>query len=258
VVQIANAHMERALRVISVERGHDPADFALLSFGGAGGLHACDLARALGVRTVIVPPGASTLSAFGMLVADVVKDYVQTVMLPGTAAYQELEGLAGNLERRAWADVAAEGVPVGQITLYPQLDVRYRGQAYELTVPLTPDFAAAFHAEHQRVYSHSQPAAALEIVNVRLRAVGAVPRPALPAAAPGDASTSATPLGTRAVVLSTGLADAPLFDGSALRPGHIIAGPAIVVYNDTTVYLDAGDRATVDRHFNLVIMVGHR
>jgi N-methylhydantoinase A len=259
VVQIANAHMERALRVISVERGHDPADFALLSFGGAGGLHACDLARALGVRTVIVPPGASTLSAYGMLVADVVKDYVQTVMLPGTASFERLEELAGTLARRGLADVAAEGVPVEQIRLYPQLDVRYRGQAYELAVPLTPDFAAAFHTEHQRVYSHSQPAAVLEIVNLRLRAVGALPRPVLPAAEPGDPGVSAALLGMRTVILSTGPAYVPLCDGVALRPGHAIAGPAIVAYKDTTVFLDIGDRAAVDRHFNLVISIhsGH-
>jgi len=256
VVQIANAHMERALRVISVARGHDPADFALLSFGGAGGLHACELARALGVRTVIVPPGASTLSAFGMLAADVVKDYVQTVMLPGTVTFAELEELAGALARRGLAEVAAEGVPAAQIALYPQVDVRYRGQAYELTVPLSPDFVAAFHAEHQRVYSHSQPAAPLEIVNLRLRAVGSTPRPALPSAEPGDADASAAgSAGRRSVVLSSGLADAPLYDGAALRPGHELAGPAIVVYKDTTVFMDTGDRATVDRHFNLLIAV---
>lgn len=259
VLQIANAHMERALRVISVERGHDPADFALLSFGGAGGLHACDLARALGIRTVIVPPGASTLSAFGMLVADVVKDYVQTVMVEGGAErFEEMRERMETMEARGLADVAAEGAPAERITLFPQVDVRYRGQAYELTVPLTPDFAAAFHAEHQRVYSHSQPAAPLEIVNLRLRAVGSVPRPVLPAAEPGDPDASAALLGLRPVVLSTGPAEAPLYDGAALRPGHAIAGPAIVVYKDTTVFLGASDCAVVDRRFNLVVAVGDR
>lgn len=256
VVQIANAHMERALRVISVARGHDPVDFALLSFGGAGGLHACDLARGLGVRTVIVPPGASTLSAFGMLVADVVKDYVQTVMLSGTVSFEELEELAGALAQRGLAEVAAEGVPAERITLLPQVDLRYRGQAYELTVPLTADFAAAFHAEHQRAYGHSQPAAPLEIVNLRLRAVGVVARPVLPAAEPGDADASAALLGLRFVVLAASLAHVPLYDGAALRPGHALPGPAIVVYQDTTVFLSSGDRAAVDRHFNLVIAVG--
>ncbi len=258
VIQIANAHMERALRVISVARGHDPADFALLSFGGAGGLHACELARALGVRTVIVPPGASTLSAFGMLAADVVKDYVQTVMLAGTVPFAELAALGEALAQRGLAEVAAEGAPPARIALHPQVDVRYRGQAYELTVPLTPDFVAAFHAEHQRIYSHSQPAAPLEIVNLRLRAVGSVPRPALPTAEPGDPAADAAWLGRRPVVLPSGLVDAPLFDGAALRPGHAIAGPAMIVYKDTTVFLATGDRARVDRHFNLVVAVGDR
>ena len=255
VVQIANAHMERALRVISVARGHDPADFALLSFGGAGGLHACDLARALGVRTVIVPPGASTLSAFGMLVADVVKDYVQTVMLAGTVGYREMREAMERMEARGVAAVAAEGVSAERITLFPQVDVRYRGQAYELAVPLTPDFAATFHAEHQRVYSYSQPAAPLEIVNLRLRVVGAVARPVLPTVGPGDPDPSAATLGQRPVVLSTGLASISLYDGAALHPGHILLGPAIVVYKDTTVFLVEGDRAVVDRHFNLVVTV---
>ncbi len=255
VVQIANAHMERALRVISVARGHDPADFALLSFGGAGGLHACDLARALGIGTVIVPPGASTLSAFGMLAADVVKDYVQTVML-GEGEWREMREMMERMEARGLAEVAAEGVPAEQITLYPQVDLRYRGQAYELTLPLTPDFAAAFHAEHQRVYSYSRTDAALEVVNLRLRAVGAVAKPALPTAEPGDAGPGAARLGERPVVLAAGPAYVPLYDGAALRPGHILPGPTVVVYKDTTVLLPAGDRATVDRHFNLVVAVG--
>jgi N-methylhydantoinase A/oxoprolinase/acetone carboxylase beta subunit len=193
-----------------------------------------------------------------MLVADVVKDYVQTVMLAGSVGYEELEELAAALAQRGLADVAAEGVPADRITLYPQLDVRYRGQAYELTIPLTPDFATAFHAEHQRVYSHSQPAAALEIVNLRLRAVGAVPRPVLPAAEPGDPDPNAAFLGQRPAVLATGLSEVPLYDGAVLHPGHTIAGPAVVVYKDTTVFLSTGDRAVMDRHFNLVVAVGER
>ncbi len=191
-----------------------------------------------------------------MLAADVVKDYVQTVMLPGAVAYEELEELGGTLAQRGLAEVAAEGVPAERITLYPQVDVRYRGQAYELTVPLTPDFVAAFHAEHQRVYRDSQPAAPLEIVNLRLRAVGSVARPALPTAAPGDPDPAVAALGRRPVVLNAGLASVPFYDGAALRPGHALPGPAIVVYKDTTVLLSTGDSAIVDRYFNLIITVG--
>jgi N-methylhydantoinase A/oxoprolinase/acetone carboxylase beta subunit len=146
-------------------------------------------------------------------------------------------------------------VSAERITLFPQVDVRYRGQAYELTVPLTPDFAATFHAEHQRVYSYSQPAAPLEIVNLRLRAVGAVARPILPTVGPGEPDQSAASLGQRPVVLSTGLASVSLYDGAALHPGHILLGPAIVVYKDTTVFLAEDDRAVVDHHCILVVTV---
>ncbi|MEZ4769991.1 MAG: hydantoinase/oxoprolinase family protein [Caldilineales bacterium] len=257
VVQIANAHMARALRVISVERGHDPADFVLLSFGGAGGLHACDLARALGIRRVIAPPVASTLSAFGMLAADVVKDYVQTVMLPGTVGFREIRDMMETMEARGLADVAAEGVPRDRITLLPQVDVRYRGQSYELTVPLTADFAHDFHAAHRRVYGHAEPSAALEIVNLRLRAEGAVAKPDLPELPAGNGGQAGEALlFRRPVVTETGVAEVPFYDGHRLRPGHQLAGPAVVVQPDTTVWLGRGDTAAVDRRLCLVIEVG--
>ncbi len=252
VVRIANAHMERALRVISVERGHDPADFALVTFGGAGGLHACDLARGLGIRSVVVPAGASTLSAFGMLVADVVKDYVQTVMLPGTTAYDSLHEAMQPMIARAEREMAADGLASHQVTLFPEVDLRYTGQSYELTVPLALDFVAAFHAAHGQVYGHSEPLAPVEIVNLRLRAVGAVPRPALPVASPGHPDPSSALLSHTPVVLADGVADVPLYDGAGLQPGHRVSGPAVLVYPDTTVFLERYDRATVDRHLNLV------
>lgn len=255
VVRIANAHMERALRVISVERGHDPEDFALVSFGGAGGLHACDLARALGIRHVVIPAGASTLSAFGMLVADAVKDYVQTVMLPGTTALAVLEQALQPLIARARQEMAADGLAQNQVTLFAEVDLRYVGQSYELAVPLASDFVAAFHAAHRQVYGHSEAAAPLEIVNLRLRAVGAVSRPALPVADLGNPDPSPTLLDHRPVVLADGLAPVPFYDGAALQPGHIVPGPAVVIYPDTTVFLERRDRATVDRYFNLVVQI---
>lgn len=256
VIQIANAHMERALRVISVERGYDPRDFALVSFGGAGGLHAPDLARGLGVRRVLIPPGASTLSAFGMLVADVVKDYVQTVMLPGDTPYQELDRRLAPLAERGQREVAAEGVPPERITLHRELDMRYRGQSYELTVPLVADFADAFHAAHQRAYGHSQPSAPVEVVNLRLRAVGAVAPPPLPRAEVGPPDPSAALAGERPVVLGGEVAQVPFYRGERLRPGNAVAGPAVVVQPDTTLFLSHGDHAKVDRFFNLVVEVG--
>jgi N-methylhydantoinase A len=256
VVQIVNAHMERALRVISVERGYDPRDFVLVSFGGAGGLHACDLARGLGIRRVLIPPGASTLSAFGMLSADVVKDYVQTVMLPADTPYDELNGRLAPLAGRGQREVASEGVPPDRITLHRELDIRYLGQSYELTVPLTPGFVDAFHQAHHRAYGHGEPSAPLEVVNLRLRAVGAVTPPPLPRTEVGPSDPSRAPEGCRPVVIGSGLAQVPFYLGERLAAGQVVPGPAVIVQSDTTIFIVQSDRAAVDEGYNLVIEVG--
>ncbi|RME46308.1 MAG: hydantoinase/oxoprolinase family protein, partial [Caldilineae bacterium] len=256
VIQVVNAHMERALRVISVERGYDPRDFVLVSFGGAGGLHACDLARQLGIRHVLVPPGASTLSAFGMLTADVAKDYVQTVMLPGDTPYDELLRRLSPLAERGQREVQAEGVPPDRIALHRELDMRYLGQSYELTIPLTPHFADDFHSAHHQAYGHSELSAPVEIVNVRLRAVGAVTSPPLPEAETGPANPSTALSDRRPLVLDDGrVVETPFYRGEHLRPGHVIAGPAVIAQKDTTTFLAPSDRATVDRYYNLLIEV---
>ncbi|MEJ2556724.1 MAG: hydantoinase/oxoprolinase family protein [Anaerolineae bacterium] len=255
VIQVVNAHMERALRVISVERGYDPRDFVLVSFGGAGGLHACDLARHLGIGRVLIPPGASTLSAFGMLTADAVKDYVQTVMLPGHTSHEELERQLAPLAERGLREVQAEGVPPDQISLYREVDMRYLGQSYELTVPLTPGFADDFHSVHHQVYGHSEPSAPVEVVNVRLRAVGAITAPPLPQAEAGLADPSQALSDRRPVVLDGDVAEVPFYLGERLRPGHVIPGPAIIAQKDTTDFLSSNDRAIVDTQYNLVIEI---
>lgn len=254
VIQIANAHMERALRVISVERGYDPADFTLVSFGGAGGLHACDLARGLGMKRVLIPPQAAVLSALGMLAADVVKDYVQTVMLAGDVAYADLEKRFAPLLVRGESDLQTEGFAPDEIQQHRQLDMRYRGQSFELTIPLTPDFLADFHAEHRRAYGHAEPSAPVEIVNIRVRALGRVAPPPLPSAPPGAPDPTPALLGHRPVALAWGrLAETSFYDGAKLRPGHDISGPAVIVGKNTTIYLGGSDKARVDAHFNLIV-----
>ena len=167
VIQVANAHMERALRVISVERGHDPQDFILVSFGGAGGLHATDLARAMGIPRVFVPKGASTLSAFGMIAADLLKDYVQTVMLPGDTSLEELEQRFEPLVERGMEELRGQGVPANRVSLYREMDMRYVGQGYEISVPLNRDFECTFHDLHKKRYGHSSPGIPVEVVNLR-------------------------------------------------------------------------------------------
>lgn len=254
VLEVVNAHMERALRVISIQRGHDPQDFTLVSFGGAGSLHAANLARSLTIPRVLIPPGAATLSAFGMLTADVVKDYVQTVMRPGSTQFDELEALIAPLAERGLADVQAEGVPAANISVEKRLDMRYVGQSYELAVPLTPDFSTEFHAAHAHAYGHSQPDMPLGIVNLRLRAVGQLTRPAMPTTGPPDTATP-KPFDHRPVVLADGPASVPFYRGQALKPGQQIIGPAVITQPDTTVFFTAGDSLHVDEFLNLIIEV---
>mgnify|MGYP006281329439 CR=1 FL=1 len=260
VVRVANAHMERALRVISVERGHEPEDFAMVSYGGAGGLHAAELARRLGIAEVVVPPAASVLSAFGMLSADVVRDYVRTVMLPGDTRVEELRERIRPMAERGRRDVGAEGVPTDRIHVEPALDMRYRGQSYELEVPLEEEFVSRFHREHRRAYGHAEPGAPVEVVNLRVRAVGEVRPPPLPDREPGPADPEEALRSTRPVVLgadgAVGRSEVPVYDGEALRPGHEVPGPAVVARSDTTVLLGPGDRARVDRRSNMRVSVG--
>jgi N-methylhydantoinase A len=256
VVQVANAHMERALRVISVERGHDPRDFTLLSFGGAGGLHAADLARGLGIPRALVPPLASTLSAFGMLAADVVKDYTRTVMLPGDTPLSTLEGLFAPLTARGQHEVETEGVAAEHIHVERFIDTRYHGQSYELMVPFTEKLALDFHDLHKSTYGYSREDAPIVFVNLRVRAVGHTDPPELRAQPLEGESAEAAWIDTHPVLFEQGEHATPFYRAEALRPGNVIAGPAVVVRADTTVLLGPTDSARVDGFSNLWIEVG--
>jgi len=255
VVQIANAHMEHALRVISVERGHDPRDFMLLSFGGAGGLHAAELARGLGIPLVLVPPLASTLSAFGMLAADVVKDYTRTVMLPGDTAFEVVEKQLAHLTGRGNREVLGEGIPADCIRLESSLDMRYTGQSYELAVPFAQGFEATFHGIHKKVYGYARPGARTEIVNLRARATGQIDPPSIQPQPLGGEDAGAALLETRPVIFADGPRPATFFRAEALHPGNLISGPAIVVRADTTVLIGPSDVARVDGFGNILIDV---
>jgi N-methylhydantoinase A/oxoprolinase/acetone carboxylase beta subunit len=256
MIQIANAHMERALRVISVERGEDPRETVLISFGGAGGLHACDLARALGVAHVLVSPMAATLSALGMLVADVQLDYVQTVMLPNDTPFEILEQQTIAMVRQGEEDLSREGVSPEQAVITRTVDVRYVGQSFDLHVPLNPRFRQEFDRVHQERYGYYQQDAPIEIVNVRVRAIGRVTPPPIPKIPLGPADAASAKWEERPVVLSHGIQMVSHYWGNRLRPGHEVSGPAILVLDDTTVYLGPDDQAKIDAYSNILIDVG--
>jgi N-methylhydantoinase A len=256
MIQISNAHMERALRVISVERGEDPRETVLVSFGGAGGLHACDLARALGIPHVLISPMAATLSALGMLAADVQLDYVHTVMLPDDTPFERLESHTTALVQQGEDDLRREGVAPEQAVITRTVDVRYVGQSFDLQVPLNSQFRQEFDRMHQEAYGYCQSGAPIEMVNVRVRAIGRVTPPPIPRQPLGSADPSSAKWEKRPVVVGQGIQSVPHFWGNRLRSGHQVSGPAILVLDDTTVYLGPDDQATIDAYSNILIDVG--
>ncbi len=270
VIRVANATMERAIRRISVERGHDPRRYALLAFGGAGPLHACDLAAALNIPTVLVPRAPGVLSALGMLVADLVKDYSQTVMLraehlggaegsagPGGRGLAEmLEAHFRSLEARGREELVAEGVEPAGVALSRALDMRYVGQSHELTVPVVTDddCIASFHQAHGRRFGHQHPDEPVEIVNVRVVARGALTKPGFPVETPGEADPAAAQVGCKPVYFGPAApVEARLYQRDRLRAGHVISGPAVIFQLDTTTVITPGWQARVDPYGTLVI-----
>ncbi|MGH7387480.1 MAG: hydantoinase/oxoprolinase family protein, partial [Candidatus Methylomirabilales bacterium] len=254
VVTVANATMEKAIRVISVERGHDPREFCLVSFGGAGGLHACALAQSLSIPRVLIPPHAGLLSAYGMLVADVVKDYAKT-LLRGTVStsFEELQAVVSVLKEQGLGEMKDEGLDEESITTEAALDMRYLGQSYELRVPCEQDFLSRFHDLHRKSYGYANPARETEIVTVRLRVKGGVEKPPLARVEEGSADPGAACVGERRVFLDDEWVTAPVFAREALLAENRCVGPALVVEMSATTFLAPGWEGTVDRRGNLVL-----
>ena len=240
IVRVANAVMERAVRVITVERGHDPRDFVLVAFGGAGGLHAADMARALRIPRVYVPRDPGLLSAWGVLAAEVVRDYSRT-LLAVEPPDRVLRAAFAALERGARRDMRAEGVP--RPALERTLDVRYAGQSYELTLPFAPAWVAAFHRRHAARFGHADARRPVEVVTLRLRARGgAGPRPAS-----GMRRAARTaPLMRRPVVFDSRAVNTPVHRRDALPAGTRHAGPLLVCEYSATTVVPPGWRLTVE------------
>jgi N-methylhydantoinase A len=255
IIDIVNIQMERALRVISVERGYDPAQYSLFSFGGAGGLHACELAHQLGIPRVIIPRLASTLSAFGMLVSDVIKDYVKTVMLPGHISLNELDERFSPMIEHGLMELEDQEVEPDRIKTQCSLDMRYSGQSYELNTPFTPDFIGAFHAKHSTIYGYSMENKEIEIVNLRLRVIGQVPPVKFPRAQKSTKLKSPSPPQYTDMRLNGSVIPAQLFHYGQLNPGDSFHGPALIASSDTTILVNPGDIGIVDDYLNLIISI---
>ena len=263
VVRIANATMVRALRVVSVARGYDPRGFTLVSFGGAGPMHACAIATELEIGSIVVPRYPGVASALGLLLSDVRHDLRQTwVRRTNALDLHELGERLESLGREGRELLADAGFADGDGRVDFELDMRYRGQAYELTVPLdaaTIDERAlrgveeAFHAAHSQAYGHVSPVDEVEIVTLRAHATGPVELPRSGGPAAGGRSDGGA-RNTRAVHLGPrGALRHPVYERAALGEGAVLEGPAIVEQDDSTVVVEEGWRASVGAVDGLVL-----
>jgi len=243
IVRVANANMQRAMRAVSVERGYDPRDFALVAFGGSGGLHACEIAAELGIRTVIVPAHAGALSALGMVLADGVRDYAAGV-LGRTHIDKPAKHLEGQFEKLvALARRESPGAEVERTA-----DLRYKGQSYELNVAWNPrDPATAFHKEHAKVYGYATPDREVEVVTIRVRARQRFPKPRLRK----DRRTTGQ-RETRRLWTAGAWQEVLALDRSRIG-GREVAGPALVLDYGSTTLVPPGWNGRVDKAGNLLV-----
>ena len=259
IIRVANANMEAAIRVISVERGLDPRAFTLVAFGGAGPLHACELAEALRIPRVLIPTTPGVLSALGMLVADTLKDYVRTVMVPIENAREVIAATLATLEEQGRSDLSREGVSADKLVIERYLDLRYVGQSYELTIPFAGDGAQAasqFHIAHERRFGYSDPNESVQVVNVRLKARGIVDLPVLERHSI-NSPINAEPVMTSRVTFTANSGpvtyEVPVYERSSLQPGTVLAKPAIITQYDTTTVVPPAWSVYVDTIGNLII-----
>jgi len=257
ILTVANTAMEKAIRGISVERGHDPREFALYSFGGAGGMHGAFLARLLNIPRVIIPPNPGMVSAMGMLMSDTIKDYSLTVMKPERqTTIQELASLFAELDKRGLHDLYEEGIAEEHMVLERYVDIRYTGQSYEIMVPFGEGYIEGFHGLHEKVYGYCNQEKDIEIVNIRLRARGVKDKPRFEK----DQPVSTRPakdaiLGTRAAFFDRQLVQTQIIQRERLLNGSELAGPAIVVEYSSTIVIPPFSHGIVDGYGNLILEI---
>jgi N-methylhydantoinase A len=268
ILSIVTANMAKAIRVISVQRGHDPRDYTLMAFGGAGPLHAARLARELEMRRVLVPRNPGILCAMGLLLTDLRADFAVTRLTPlAEAALAPMAAAFADLAAQAEAWFAREGVAPADRRLTRSIDMRYAGQNYELPIPLPelppgPALLAAlaegFAAAHARAYGFTAAEEPVQLVTFRLEATGLVPKARLEPAPLGPAEADAARIGTRRSFLpeAGGFTEVPVYDRARLAPGHAFPGPAIIEQMDSTTLVLPGMAARVDGFGNLILEDG--
>lgn len=266
IIRVVNVKMAQAIRAISTERGFDLREFTLVPFGGAGPLHACQIALDLGIPRVLVPTAPGATSALGLLMSDVKHDFVRSRL--GDVAELDLEAaneLFRQIVRAARKQLASEGFSDDEIQLRYFLDMRYSGQGYENPVPvpalpLTSESLAAYRSDfdaiHEQCHGHAAPDQSVEVVNYRVQAIGVVPPVALPALKSAADDSGSARTGSRKAYFATAAEtpiEVPVYSRERLRAGHRFAGPAIVEQYDSTTVICPEQVATVDGYGNLVV-----
>lgn len=261
IIRVANANMSDAVRLISISRGYDPRDFALVAFGGAGALHGVDIARELSIPVVIVPPNPGVTSALGCLLVDVQHDFSESYLKAAADADPAaIEAAFCRLETEALERLVHEGVPRSEIVLQRTIDMMYQGQWRSLAVPAPRpivglgDLIETFHQQHEREYNFRRDEAPVGLFRLNLKAVGVVPKAELAIHAPTGVIPD--PVSRRPVWFdATASIDTPVYDRASLPAGFALPGPAIVEQVDSTVVVPPGTRAEVDKYLNLLIHV---
>jgi N-methylhydantoinase A len=250
VIEVAEETMAGALRVVSVSRGHDPRDFTLVPFGGAGGLHACSLAEKLSIGRILFPPLPGLLSALGMVISDSIRDYSQSILKLAPIDIQELELLFAPLEATAMTEMGEENLPAASISLVRELDMRYRGQSYEIKVALADDQRQQFHQAHQALYGYCDQQREVEIVNLRLRAIGRTATPQF------DFARSTPPGGgtrnQRQLLIDGQQVTCQILKRDLLAEGDRLTGPALILEDSATLLLKPGWTLQVTAHASLL------
>ena len=256
IIEVASVNMEGAIRIISLERGHDPRDFTLITFGGAGALHACDIARDLSISKILIPGDPGALSAKGMLMTDVVMDHSTSVLM----TWREWTGdtsreIFGRLEARAMKEITGEIGVEGGFHLVPSLDMRYIGQSYELNVNWSDHSDRDFHNLHRLRYGYSSPEKPVEVVTARIRVIGELSRPDLTCEELKDEDPSVARVGEKEVNFREGPRATGVYLRERLKPGNRIVGPALIVEYTATSLIAPGFEAVIDGYGNLLLEV---
>jgi len=253
IIDVANVNIDRALRRVSIARGHDPRKFTLVAFGGAGPLHACDVADKLDISRVLIPYTPGVLCASGLLVSDVVVEHSRSIMLLANRnIVARLRALQAEILAAGKSDLEKEGIAEDNMNFEVFLDMRYQGQAYELTLPFKGDVVASFHQQHAISYGYDMPERAVEIVTMRLRATGLVETPEFQPET--ENQYDAQPFSEKQSVLGETI---KLYKRDDLSAGALFDGAALIFQLDTTTYVPAGWYGHVDAWRNIILEKDH-